>query len=42
LNGNLLRPLIYALTGDVSKKMIDKIESYPFVGVFEKIGCDES
>jgi hypothetical protein len=38
----LLRPLIYALTGDVSKQMMEKIESYPFVGVFEKIGSEES
>jgi len=37
-----LRPLIYALTGEVSTLAMEKIKSYPFMGVFEKIGVEEA
>jgi len=37
-----MRPLIYALTGDVSSKTMEKIKTYPFMGVFEKIGVEEA
>ena len=37
-----MRPLIYALTGDLSSLTMEKIKSYPFMGVFEKIGVDEA
>jgi hypothetical protein len=37
-----MRPLIYALTGEVSSKVMEKIKSYPFMGVFEKIGIEEA
>lgn len=37
-----MRPLIYALTGDVSSTTMEKIKSYPFMGVFEKIGVEEA
>ena len=37
-----MRPLIYALTGDCSAQMMEKIKSFPFMGVFEKIGTEES
>jgi hypothetical protein len=36
-----LRPLIYALTGDISGPTMEKIKTYPFMGVFEKIGIEE-
>ena len=32
-----MRPLIYALTGDVSKTIITRIQQLPFCGVYEKI-----
>jgi hypothetical protein len=42
LSTSKLRPLIYALTGEVSTLAMEKIKSYPFMGVFEKIGVDEA
>ena len=37
----LLRPLIYALTGDISRHAIQRIQQLPFCEVFEKIGVEE-
>lgn len=37
-----LRPLIYALTGDISTQAMEKINTYPFMGVFEKVGVAET
>ena len=34
---DLPRPLIFALTGDLSEDIIDKIASFPFCGMFDKI-----
>lgn len=42
LSSSKMRPLIYALTGEVSSKVMEKIKSYPFMGVFEKIGIEEA
>ena len=36
-----MRPLIYALTGDISQDAIKRIQQLPFCEVFEKIGIEE-
>ena len=33
----MLRPLIYALTGDLSEPVIAKIALFPFMGLYDKL-----